>query len=79
VRVARADAPVDLEAIVMRFLERDPANRFPDASALDAALAECREASGWTAADAEAWWRLHHCSDEPGAESADATSLTVRR
>ncbi len=38
VRRRRADVPDDLERIVMRLLEKDPANRFPSGQALVAAL-----------------------------------------
>jgi len=38
VRRRRADVPDDLERIVMRLLEKDPANRFPNGQALVAAL-----------------------------------------
>ncbi len=38
VRRRRADVPDDLERIVMRLLEKDPANRFPTGQALVAAL-----------------------------------------
>ena len=37
-RDRRADVPADLSAIVMRLLEKDPANRFPDAGAVVRAL-----------------------------------------
>jgi serine/threonine-protein kinase len=39
VRAKRSDVPADLERIVMVLLEKDPANRLPDANALIAALA----------------------------------------
>ena len=41
----------------MRGLEKDPAQRFPDARALAAALSACRDADGWTMAAARAWWQ----------------------
>ena len=35
---------------------KQPADRFPDAQSLEQALAGCRDANGWTDADAERWW-----------------------
>jgi eukaryotic-like serine/threonine-protein kinase len=37
----RADLPHDLEAVVLRCLEKDPEKRFPDAESLERALARC--------------------------------------
>jgi eukaryotic-like serine/threonine-protein kinase len=49
--------PADLEAVIMRALEKDPAQRFPDARAFAAALSACRDADGWAMAAARAWWK----------------------
>jgi serine/threonine-protein kinase len=40
-RTLRAELPPDLEAVVLRCLEKDPAQRFPDADSLERALAAC--------------------------------------
>jgi tRNA A-37 threonylcarbamoyl transferase component Bud32 len=45
-RALRADVPPDLEAVVLRCLEKDPAKRFPDADSLERALAGCACAAG---------------------------------
>jgi serine/threonine-protein kinase len=52
----RADLPDDLEAVVLRCLEKDPSRRFLDADALEQALAGCRCAGRWTWQEAAAWW-----------------------
>src|SRR5207248_9377261 len=49
--------PADLQAVVLRCLEKDPANRFPDAESLERALASCRCAAEWTRERAGRWWQ----------------------
>jgi serine/threonine-protein kinase len=48
--------PAELEAVVLRCLAKDPAERFVDAQSLDEALARC-VMPAWTEADAAAWWK----------------------
>jgi serine/threonine-protein kinase len=49
----------DLEAVILRCLEKDPARRYPDAHAVERALAECDAADTWTEDMASAWWQRH--------------------
>jgi serine/threonine-protein kinase len=53
----RARVPADVQAVVVRCLAKDPAGRFPDAHALDEALAGCACAGQWGAGAAAAWWQ----------------------
>jgi serine/threonine-protein kinase len=53
----REGIPDDLERVVVRCLEKDPSDRFQDASSLDEALADCACASAWDARRARRWWR----------------------
>jgi serine/threonine-protein kinase len=59
VRLRRADAPADLDAVLMRCLAKSPADRFPDVQRLDEALARCGDAARWTPSAAGAWWARH--------------------
>jgi serine/threonine-protein kinase len=54
----RPDLPADVQAAVLRCLEKDPGCRFPDANCLDQALARCGCAGQWTPEEAAAWWRV---------------------
>jgi serine/threonine-protein kinase len=51
--------PADLEAVILRCLAKEPAERFADADALARALAACGDAGGWTEEHAAAWWSAH--------------------
>jgi serine/threonine-protein kinase len=55
-----ADVPADLDAVVLRCLEKDSACRFPDADALEKALAQCACAGQWTRESSAAWWSDPH-------------------
>ena len=59
----RADVPADLEYVVLKCLEKDPNDRYPDAESLAEALAACADATSWNERAAAAWWREH----EPAA------------
>jgi serine/threonine-protein kinase len=52
----KPDVPADLEAIVLRCLEKKPADRFQDVKALSKALAACPSRAEWDEEKAEAWW-----------------------
>jgi serine/threonine protein kinase len=55
----RPDLPADLQAIVLRCLEKEPARRFPDAHSLEQALASCADADQWSEEQAALWWHEH--------------------
>jgi eukaryotic-like serine/threonine-protein kinase len=48
--------PADLEAVVMRCMQKAPEERFATAMDMTAALDRCADAQAWTLATAQAWW-----------------------
>jgi serine/threonine-protein kinase len=49
----------ELDAVILRCLEKEPARRFANAEALREALLRCPAADTWSASDARGWWREH--------------------
>jgi len=68
----RPDIPADLQEVVLRCLEKDPANRFADAESLEQALAQCRSADQWTRDEAAAWWQAHRGNSTAAAREESA-------
>jgi serine/threonine-protein kinase len=55
----RPELPTDLQAVVLRCLEKDPARRFPTANSFEQALAACAAADQWSEEQAALWWHEH--------------------
>jgi len=53
------EVPADLESVILRCLEKDPASRYQSAEELSAALAACQLPGCWDSARAKKWWELH--------------------
>jgi serine/threonine-protein kinase len=53
----RPEVPSDVEAVLLRCLEKDPAKRFQSAEELDEALAACGCSGQWVRVEAATWWR----------------------
>ncbi len=70
----QSEVPRDLQNVVLRCLEKDPARRVPDARSLNSALASCHAAGAWTEERAAAWWGGHTAS--PGYASSVAEAPT---
>ena len=62
-RDLRPEVPADLEAVVLTCLNKNPDDRFPDAEALDHALAACDAAGDWDDRRAAGWWREQELAD----------------
>lgn len=55
------DVPLDLEAVILRCLEKKPADRFQSAEELRNALLACESATNWSRDEAADWWANHGC------------------
>jgi serine/threonine-protein kinase len=53
----RPDLPADLQAVLLRCLEKEPPLRFQDAESLEQALGQCGCAGRWSQEQAADWWR----------------------
>jgi serine/threonine-protein kinase len=54
--------PPDVDRVILRCLEKRPADRYATAAALDQDLAGCADAGAWGAADARAFWESTNVS-----------------
>jgi eukaryotic-like serine/threonine-protein kinase len=68
--------PRDLEAVVLKCLEKNPADRFSDAMAFASALYQCELHNRWTRADAQNWWQNNGGTDRCGTQLSDDPTLS---
>ncbi len=84
----RPEIPADLEQVVLKCLEKEPALRYQDAEELERALAGCACAHDWDAAHAAHWWiEVAHCdsrkticddeTEDSTPSAADFQSATI--
>jgi serine/threonine-protein kinase len=78
---AHAEVPAALDEIVARCLAKHPEERFPDAAALEAALAAVPLARPWTQAEAKEFWDARLVStataDHPAVRPTDGPRPAV--
>jgi serine/threonine-protein kinase len=58
-RVTELPIPKQVDQIIMKCLEKDPANRFSSALEVDARLATVPTTAVWTQEKAREWWQRH--------------------
>jgi serine/threonine-protein kinase len=68
--LAEQDVPEALDALVMRCLEKRPADRFPSAGDLRAELLSIEFETPWSEERARTWWSLHVPRAPKWADSA---------
>ena len=73
-RYAPNGFPAELDALVLRLLEKDPERRVPDARTLSRRLAEVPVAEAWGDEHAAAWWS-EHLPAQKAADAAPADGL----
>jgi serine/threonine-protein kinase len=71
----RPDVPADLQAVVLRCLEKDPARRFQSADELEQALASCGCADEWRREHAAPWWRQYAALEQQEVSEPVGCSL----
>jgi eukaryotic-like serine/threonine-protein kinase len=55
----KSDIPADLEAVVLRCLAKNPADRYPSTPSLAESLEKCADRANWSARQAALWWQSH--------------------
>ena len=68
------EIPEELERVILKCLEKDPADRPQSAAQLDTMLTDCLPFIAWTKERAVEWWQLHMSGSELDITDCDAVS-----
>lgn len=72
------NVPHDLERVVLRCLEKNPTDRYPDAMSLAEALNQCECANAWTNKMAANWWHENgNLSRKDQGTTANTNEATI--
>jgi serine/threonine-protein kinase len=80
-----ASLPEDLEALILRCLEKDPRRRPQSAPELSGCLEACRPSDAWTPLEARRWWEAHwpelqrDAAERAAPEKARTLEVDLRR
>jgi serine/threonine-protein kinase len=71
--------PEDLQNILMNSLRKDPDQRPRSVQDFAESLGQCRDAHGWTAADAYRWWEKAFAIevDSPSSDPDDVAEFSM--
>jgi serine/threonine-protein kinase len=73
----RSEVPAELEAVVLKCLAKNPAERYSDVRSLEAALAGCDSGRLWIEEDAAEWWQVR-AEAEAGTASSQGQAEAGR-
>jgi serine/threonine-protein kinase len=68
--------PEDLEAVLLKCLNKDSADRPQTAEQLAAMLAQCADAARWGLPEARQWWQEHREEVLGGRQAQEASAST---
>jgi eukaryotic-like serine/threonine-protein kinase len=66
-----------LEAAIMKCLEKKPADRFASALELRAALLAVAPSDDWSVADARAWWQIFRATEQSVSDASQGETMTM--
>ena len=76
-QVVERPIPAELEAIIMRCLQKQPGDRFPSATALAEALAEVPRSNEWSTTHAKTFWARFRDQEAKKAETSEVPTITI--